>query len=284
MKLKSLFLTAVLAASATSAYAGQFVTLTNGNGTDISVANGGLVNGATNPNSDKFYIENLASSEYLTGYEYGEDDGVIATKLDYRAFSKVGTKTVSTYGSLTLLDYRITENVELLPGVAQATIFDFVYRDSIDNKLVFGTRYLNLVDNDQEVNFLFRAHAGDNAAVAWTFATDNDLRMYQAGLTEDYSFDSVVEYDEDTVRQKADISVTEGNPWTGLYLVKTDAISYKWGANAIGFYQAGEEGQDVVGGFISGFVSAVPEPEYYAMMMLGLGVVGAAARRQKKQA
>lgn len=109
--------------------------------------------------------------------------------------------------------------------------------------------------------------------------------MYQAGQTSDFTYDPVVDYEAGIVRQKADISVSEGNPWSGLYLVKTDAVNYGLGANAIGYYQAGEEGQSIVGGFMSGFIATpVPEAETYAMMMLGLGVIGAMVRRQKKQA
>ena len=71
-----------------------------------------------------------------------------------------------------------------------------------------------------------------------------------------------------------------------VFLVKTDATDYVWGDKAIGYYQAGEEGQAIVGGFIGGFVptvAAVPEPSEYALMMLGLGVVGFVAARRKKQ-
>lgn len=280
MKLKIVMLATLMSFGVNAANAGQFVTLTDGNGTSLSLANGGLINGANSLNADKFYIENLSTSTYLSGYEYGSDNGTIATTLNYRAF----TGANSTFGTLTLVDYRITENVALLPGVPQATIFDYVYRDSVDGKLVFGTRYMNLVDNDQEVNYLYRQGAGDNVSTSWTFLSDYDLRMYQAGQTSDYTYDSVVDYEDGIVRQKADISVSEGNPWSGLYLVKTDAVNYGLGANAIGYYQAGEEGQSVVGGFMTGFVATpVPEPESYALMMLGLGAI-AFARRQNKQA
>lgn len=283
MKLKTLMVATLMTLGASAAHAGQFVTLTTGNGTTLSIANGGLINGATSANADKLYIENLATSTYLTGYEYGSDNGTIATTLNYRAF----TGANSTFGTLTLLDYKISQNVPLLTGIPQATVFDYVYRDSLDGKLVFGTRYMNLVDNDQEVNYLYRQGAGNNASTSWTFMSDFDLRMYQAGQTSDHSFSATVNYEAGIVRQKADISVTEGNPWSGLYLVKTDAVNYALGSNAIGFYQAGEEGQSVAGGFITGFVATtavtpVPEPENYAMLMLGLGVVGAMVRRHKK--
>jgi len=282
MKLKAIVLAGMLAFGVNSSYAGSFVSLTQGVGGDLSLANGGLKNGINNPNRDIFYIENLTSTTYLSGYEYGSDAGVVATALNYRAFATTaGNPTIST-GTLTLVDWRVTENVTLLPGVAQGTVFDFVYRDSADGKLVFGTRYLNVVDNDQEINYLYRQGAGDNPSVAWTFLSDYDLRMYQAGQTNDFTYDPVVDFTNGIIRQKADISVSEGNPWSGLYLVKTDAVNYGLGANAIGYYQAGEEGQSIVGGFMSGFIATpVPEPENYALLMAGLGIVGAAARKRK---
>jgi hypothetical protein len=280
MKLKIAMLATLMALGVNAANAGQFVTLTSGNGTNLTLANGGLINGANSLNADKFYIENLASTTYLAGYEYGSDNGTIASTLNYRAF----TGANSTFGTLTLVDYKITENVALLPGIPQATVFDYVYRDSLDGKLVFGTRYMNLVDNDQEVNYLYRQGAGGNVSTSWTFLSDYDLRMYQAGQTSDFTYNSSVSYVDGIVRQKADISVSEGNPWSGLYLVKTDAVNYGLGANAIGYYQAGEEGQSVVGGFMTGFIATpVPEAETYALMMAGLGVVGAAARRRKSK-
>jgi hypothetical protein len=280
MKLKIAMLATLMALGVNAANAGQFVTLTSGNGTNLTLANGGLINGANSLNADKFYIENLASTTYLAGYEYGSDNGTIASTLNYRAF----TGANSTFGTLTLVDYKITENVALLPGIPQATVFDYVYRDSLDGKLVFGTRYMNLVDNDQEVNYLYRQGAGGNVSTSWTFLSDYDLRMYQAGQTSDFTYNSSVSYVDGIVRQKADISVSEGNPWSGLYLVKTDAVNYGLGANAIGYYQAGEEGQSVVGGFMTGFIATpVPEAETYALMMAGLGVVGAATRRRKSK-
>ncbi|WP_029148529.1 PEP-CTERM sorting domain-containing protein [Methylophilus sp. 5] len=280
MKLKIAMLATLMALGVNAANAGQFVSLTSGNGTNLTLANGGLINGANSLNADKFYIENLASTTYLTGYEYGSDNGTIASTLNYRAY----TGANSTFGTLTLVDYKITENVALLPGIPQATIFDYVYRDSLDGKLVFGTRYMNLVDNDQEVNYLYRQGAGGNVSTSWTFLSDYDLRMYQAGQTNDITYNSSVSYVDGIVRQKADISVSEGNPWSGLYLVKTDAVNYGLGANAIGYYQAGEEGQAVVGGFLTGFIATpVPEAESYALMMAGLGVVGVATRRRKSK-
>ncbi len=275
MNFKSLAIAAMLV-STSSAYAGDFVNLRD-DLANLTAANGGLVVGANNPLRDKLYLD-ATSYTWLSGHS-SNPANLVATSISYSA--------TSGNGVLTLLDYRINTNVELLPGVAQATVFDFVFRDSSDNSLVFGTRYANLVNNGQEINFLYRyGFEGFETSSAWLFMSDYDLRMYESGRTDDHSFASSVAFDGDAVRQKSDISVSEGNPYSGLYLVKTDATEYTLGNKAIGYYQAGEEGQAVVGGFLGGFVptvAAVPEPSEYALMLLGLGMVGFVATRRKKQ-
>lgn len=298
MKLKSLTLAMVLALSATSTYAGNFITLGKGNGTTLTpgtvaggTAGNGLVNGTQNPNSDVYRIEVL-SSTFLPGYEDTNTNGnVVASAINYQTFNRVGTTNVPTgTGTLTLLDWRVSTGVDLSPGSAQADIYDFVYRDSSDNSLVFATRYLNRVANNEEANYLFRYNytetVGYQPGAAWLFSSDNDLRLYQAALTTDISFNNAVPYVDGVVRQKGDFSVSEGNPWSGLFLVKTDATSYYLGDKAIGFSQAGEEGQPIVSGFISGFVAGVapvPEADTYAMMIAGLGLIGAVSRRRKSK-
>lgn len=281
-----------LMAAAGSAQAGDFFSLPT-NLSTLTPGNGGLINGATNPAADRLHLD-VESKKYLDGYdddrEWSDDPelrgsgNVVATEIIYKAVS--GGITTAT-GTLTLLDWRVTTGVPLLPDEPQATIYDFVYRDSRDNALVFGTRYLNLVDNNQEVNFLYRyGFTGYSTAAAWTFLTDSDLRQYQAGATSSTSSSNLgLPYDPDTVRQRGDFSVSEGNPWSGLFLVKTDATAYTLGNKAIGYFQAGEEGQSPAGGFISGFVptAPVPEPETYALMLAGLGLIGLAARRRAQR-
>lgn len=283
MKFKTLVLATLLTLGANSAHAGRFVQLTNGVGGVLTSANGGIVNGANAPAGDRLYIENLASSTYLTGREYGSEN-TIASVLNYRTFNALGT--IST-GSLTLLDWRVTENFVLVGSVPQGKVFDFVYRDSSDNTLVFGSRFINQTDNNQEVNYMYRGGlAGQTVSSAWTYLSDFDLRQYSAAKTNDYSFSNSPAFVDGFVRQKADVSVTEGNPWSGLYLVKTGFTNYAIGAGAIGLYQAGEEGQAVSGSYISGFVGAVnvpvpvPETDTYSMLLAGLGIMSFVVRRK----
>jgi len=291
MKFKIMALSTMLAFAALSAQAGSFQTLTNGDGTNVSAALGGFVQGSNNQNADKLYIETV-SATYLAGYDDistsfadGGTGDIVASLINYRTFS-AGT-TLST-GTLTLVDWQVTRGVDLALGSAQADIYDFVYRDSADNSLVFATRYLNREDNSEEANYLYRyGFTGYSTAAAWTYSSDYDLRMYQAAKTTSTTGGASFALNEGTVRQMGDFSLTEENPWSGLFFVKTNATDYTVGSQAIGFYQAGEEGQSPAGGFIAGFipttVTPVPEPENYVLMMLGLGAI-AFARRQKKQA
>jgi len=293
MKLKSLAISALLACSATTVYAGNFVQLTNGNGSTLTAANGGIKNGAQNVNSDQFNLL-VNSATYLPGLDSSNPDGdIVASVINYSTYSgnPSNASNITGSGTLNLLSWRVTTGVDLSPGSAQADIYDFVYRDSADNKLVFATRYLNRVDNNEEANYLYRSNFSTSGTyapqVAWLFSSDNDLRMYQAALTDDTALGLSAGYDQNIVRQKGDFSLSEGNPWSGLFLVKSDALYYTVGSNAIGYFQAGEEGQPKVGGFINGFVAVtvpVPEPENYALMMLGLGVIASIVRRQNKQA
>lgn len=277
MKLEKLVLSTMLAAASVTAYAGNFVDLTTGVGGALTVANGGLVAGVNNPNADRLFIT-TTSSTFLAGYNdtravtAGGTGDVVPTSITYRAFSNPGNITVNT-GTLTLLDWRKTDNLELVPGFGpQITVYDFVFRDSFDNKLVFGSRYLNRVANNQEINFHYRnGFNGFSAATAWTFLTNSDLRLYEAGRTNDNTFSNSVPYNADAIRMKGDFSLTEDNPWSGLNLVKTNATYYTSSNDGLGYFQAGEEGQPRVGKTIAGFVPTndgdVPLPTWVLLLM-----------------
>jgi hypothetical protein len=275
MKLQKLVLATILAITFTTAHAGNFVNLTNGNAVNLTVANGGLILGTNSNAADPLFIQTTGRT-FLNGYSNittwadGGTGHVVETSINYRAFS--GANTVTT-GTLTLLDWRKTDNVPLLAGIPQATVYDFVYRDSADGKLVFGSRFLNQVANSQEFNFTYRyGFKGFTAVAAWTFVTDSDLRLYEAGRTNDHSYNTSVTYDADAIRLKGDYSVSEGNPWSALDLVKTNATSYALSNSALGFYQAGQEGQAIVGNQIAGFIPTndsgdVPLPSWVLLLM-----------------
>lgn len=283
MKLKGILLASVFAIAANTASAGNFQSLTSN-----------VVEGDNDAFVDSMFI--LATNvTYAAGYgdttdfQSGGSGNVVPTSLTYRAFPAFDIDTELATGTLTLIDWRVTTGVDLAPGSAQADIYDFVFRDSADNSLVFGTRYLNRENNGDEANFLYRyGFTGYSTSVAWTFLTDSDLRQYSAVKTDSTAGEGPFDYDADVVRQQGDFSVAEDNPWSGLYLVKTDATSYTLG-KAIGFYQSGEEGQSPAGGFITGFIptaitTPVPEPESYAMLLAGLGVAGIVSRRRHSKA
>lgn len=261
MKLKSIWLAVLFATSAATAQAGNFVSLTTGNGTTLcsideynpgACQKGGLVDGLQDQDSDPFYLSIVRSQSTFLSGAYGQSSA-IPSSLKYNTTNDFGDVTGSS--TLSLLSYRVNTNVNLLPNVAQGNVYDFVFRDSVDNKLVFGTRFINLVANDQEVNYIFRNGAGDNPSVAWIRLSGSDLRMYQAGQTSNYSYDMNVPYTPGVVRMKADISVSESNPWGGLYLVKTDATAFTVSSTAITLSQAGEEGQAVSNNTIAGYAS-----------------------------
>jgi len=277
MKLKTLAAAAAVALVSTAAVAGDFVELPQ---------TGALISGANNPNTDRLYLE-AQSIETLAG-----DDRVF-TSISYNAIATSGglPRAVVGSGTLTLLDHIVTLDV-VLDGQEIGHVFDFVFRDSRDNKLVFGMRTLLGVEEDHqddaELNFLYRYGFEDNgttydAAAAWLFTSDFDLRMYNAGRTASTSLTGATPFDADTIRMQSDVNLSEGNPFSGLFLIKTNAEAYSVGSMAMGLFQAGEEGQPRVGVDLAGFVptAPIPEPSTYAMLLGGLGLLGVIARRRR---
>ena len=248
MKLKTLTAAVAVALASTAAVAGDFVELPQ---------NGGLVTGRNNPNTDALYLD-AQSIATLAG------DNRIFTSIAYNAIATAGSlpRAITGSGTLTLLDHRVTLDV-VLDGQEIGHVFDFVFRDSRDNKLVFGMRTLLGVEEDHqddaELNFLYRygfEQSGKtfSTAAAWLFTSDSDLRMYNAGRTNSTSLTGATPFDADTIRMQSDVNLSEGNPFSGLFLIKTDAKAYKVGSMAMGLFQAGEEGQPRVGVDVPGFV------------------------------
>lgn len=279
MKLKNLVVSVAAALASTGALAGDFVELAKPTPPSTIAP---LTVGATNPNADKLYIQ-------ATSISFTDASELIPSEIVYNAIATTGgiPRPVTGSGTLTLLASRTTEDV-VLAGEEIGNVYDFVFRDSRDSKLVFGTRVMLGVEPDQsqdsELNFLYRhGFDGYSAAAAWTFVTDFDLRMYNAGRTNSNSLTGAIPFDPDAIRFQSDVNLSEGNPYSGLFLIKTDAEAYKVGDGAIGLFQAGEEGQPRVGVDIAGFVptAPIPEPSTYAMLLGGLGLLGVIARRRR---
>ncbi|MGE0386458.1 MAG: hypothetical protein AB7Q97_17150 [Gammaproteobacteria bacterium] len=158
-------------------------------------------------------------------------------------------------------------NSIVVGGAQVGTLFDYVYRDTSDNTLVLGLRLVlaqsvNGAQNTFEVNNFFRR---DNSgfttlSAAWSRAENPDLRMYAAARTETRMLQGTETFSLDTVMFQSDVNVSEGNPQSGLFFLKSDALYYRTLASAISVYQAGEEGQARTEVFLPGFVfSATPD-------------------------
>ena len=285
MLLKKAMFALVAGAFAAPALAGDFKNLPGPVPPATTVA---AVSGSNSPNADQLYLE-AQSFTFLDAAQ------LIPQTIEYNAIATTGTlpRAVTGSGTLSLLAHQVTEDI-LVGGEEYGNLYDFVFRDSRDNKLVFGTRVMLGVEDDQaqdgELNFLFRHGFKEgattfSAAAAWLFQTDSDLRLYNVARTGSTSLTAAKVYDPDTVRLQSDVNKQEGNPYSGLFLLKTDALHYTTASGAVGVFQAGEEGQPAVGADFAGFVptntAPVPEPSTWALLAGGLGMVGFAARRRR---
>lgn len=263
MMFKKTALAAALLFAAAGAQAGSFVELpTSPVITSCSASVPGIrVCGRTNQATDPLLID----SGDVTG-----DDGE-------------GNSFYGPPAGLTLLAMRETD-VEL-EGEEVGEFFDYVYRDTADGKLVFGSR-LVLTAAGAEVNDIFRSgFTGYSAAAAWAFTYDLDLRLYSAARTDVGLKEGADVFDADVIDMRSDINIDEGNATTGLFLIKTDAPNYQLLADAATVFQAGEEvGFEPERFSFAAFAPApVPEPSTYALMFGGLGLIAAAARRRSKR-
>ncbi len=164
-------------------------------------------------------------------------------------------------------------------AIAGTNIADF------NGKYVFGSRMV-LSNDEWEFNDIFRRGYSpfDDVYAGWTRMTSRDDRMRSAARTSDSGVGGGVNtYDPDTVAVQADLNIAEGVPSSGLFLVLVpDAVDFRLQDEAVELFQAGEEDQLPTRFDFAGYVPVpVPEPSTYAMLLGGLGLLGAVARRRR---
>ena len=162
------------------------------------------------------------------------------------------------------------------------SFYDYVFRDTTTNELVFGSK-VQLNPGETEFNDVFRSgFDGYTADAAWTRLTSRDLRAYLATRTSQGLRQGTLTYDPDVVAFRSDINDSEGNPWSGLYLIRTDAPSYAMVSDAIRLREGGEEGQTVLNVLLAGYApaAAVPEPSAYLLMLAGFAILVLGVKRR----
>ncbi|MCB5188090.1 PEP-CTERM sorting domain-containing protein [Methylobacillus caricis] len=201
-------------------------------------------------------------------------------------------------------------------SIQVGNFIDTVWIDATTNQLIIGS-YFQLLPNYptgnihggggiSEINSIVRTGFSDvdTISAAWYFADgiysgaeggyrlrDPSRSGYQASYN-DAAAASGAYLDLDKVAIRTDVSIGEDNPNSGIYFLSVDAsqYTYEFGSNAIGIIQGastnegGRVGQEIwLSGFRVAEVAAVPEPSEYALMLIGLGMMGFVARRRKNK-
>jgi hypothetical protein len=184
-------------------------------------------------------------------------------------------------------------------GTDIGTFYDYVYRGA-DNTLLFASRLeLDVEEVDADIgeyeveinDILRRGYANYDVSVGWyDSGTDTDMRLQSTAHTSNgvrtRPTNPTDVFDDDVVDFRTDVSVEEENPTTGWYVLKTNATEFTYLVDAVTIRQAPSidgVSPPLRAATFEGFapVTAVPEPETYAMLLAGLGLIGFAARRAR---
>lgn len=172
------------------------------------------------------------------------------------------------------------------------TIFDAVYRHNVDNTLVFATRIdvitIDPPEADLEINYIQRSgYAGYTTAGGWFFPESEDgFRLRSVARTDQFFSNTAATllnqsaYNANYVTFNTDISIAESNPSSAWYAVKTNATQYAFIDGSLLIHQS-EDGE--IRNFYFNGLAPVPEPSEYAMIGIGLLMIGGALRRQARK-
>jgi hypothetical protein len=172
------------------------------------------------------------------------------------------------------------------------TIHDAVFRNNVDNTLVFATRLEMITEDppepDLEINYIQRSGYGSyTAAAGWFFPDSGEgFRLRSVARTDQFFSNSAgallpaSAYNADFVTFNTDISIAESNPNSAWYAIKTNATQYAFMDGSLLIHQS-EDGQ--IRNFYFNGLAPVPEPSEYAMMGLGMLLLGGVMRRRARK-
>ncbi len=184
-------------------------------------------------------------------------------------------------------------------GTDIGTFYDYVYRSTADSTLLFASRFeldIGEIDiggagYDVEINdILRRGYENYDVSAGWYSEIETDFRLQSVAHTSNgvrtRPTNPVDVFDDNVVDFRTDISVEEGNATTGWYVLKTNATAFRYLTDAVTIRQAPSVdgiSPPLRTATFEGFapVAAIPEPETYAMLLAGLGLIGFAARRAR---
>lgn len=204
------------------------------------------------------------------------------------------------------LDRTQVLNINGTGPIKVGLLTDAVYRDSTDDQLVFSMHVKledelpqnpgdgpcpggpGCVENESEFNFFLRKGSeGFTVQAASAERRDFGLRLYNAARTRAKILNGPTPFDPDWVRFQTDINVSELNPTSRFFFMKSSAQCWGLDNDAIEINQAGEEGQPQVSVFLDAFVprdcDAVPSTSWWALAALAafLGTLGARITRRR---
>ena len=252
-------------------------------------SDGTRIDGIAQPTDDRFYsldCEDVSGGNPGTAIEGFPRLFLLADDLDCNGpviGSEAGQDLYDVPERLTLvasqqlemfLDRSQVLNINGSGPIRVGVLTDAVYRDTTDNSLVLSMNVVlddelpqnvgdgpcpggpGCVENESEFNFLLRSgNTGFNVEAASAERRNGSLRLYNAARTTAKTLNGATPPDPDWLRFQTDVNVSELNPTSRYFFMKSDAECYEVGTDSIEANQAGEEGQPQVSVFLDGFVT-----------------------------